>query len=171
MKQPPYSKLYNYISDEYLPQLTEAEIKTLLIINRKTIGWGRKRTKITRSYIMMKTGLSAKSVSRGIQLLESKKLIRVSDQHGKKYSVHKRKYADDLHFELHIPLRVKSTHTRVKFPNSLEYNLHIIKERDKRKQISESQKRKRIPDHERILQIISGQSENKKPPVPPVLPS
>ena len=110
MKHPPYSKLYNYIPDEYLPRLTEAELKTLIIIIRKTIGWGIRKAKITRSYIALKTGLSKKSVSQGIQLLESKKLIRIVDQHGKKYSVHRRKYANDLHFELRIPPSAKYTY-------------------------------------------------------------
>ena len=120
---------------------------------------------------MIKTGLSAKSASRGIHLLEVKKLIRVTDSAGNIYSAQKRKYATDLHFELRIPPRVKLTHTRVKFPDSLEYNLPIIKERDKRKKHSVSQKRKRIPDHKRIMQIIQAQNENETPPVPPVLPS
>lgn len=171
MHEVPYTKFYNFIIEEHLPNLTEAELKTLIVIYRKTVGWGRARTKITRSYIILKTGLSAKSVSKAIQHLESKKLIHILDQHGKKYTTQDRKYANDLHFEIRIPPRVKLTHDRVKSSNSLEYNLHIIKERDKRKTHSQKPKIRKLTDEERILQILKGKHQQQTPRKPPVLPS
>ena len=71
----------------------------------------------------------------------------------------------------YVFLLVQNTHTRVKSSNSLEYNLHIIKERDKRKQNPKSQKTERLTDSERILQILNAQNKNTSPPAPPVLPS
>lgn len=73
--------LPNTILDEHLKNLTGKEIKILLVIVRQTLGWidskgnRKQRDWISQTYFVNKTGLSRKSVSMGIQLLISKRLI------------------------------------------------------------------------------------------------
>jgi len=160
MKNLGYTKLYNYLIDDYIPKLSESELKVLLVVVRLTIGWFKHRDRITRTYLMKKAGLSAKSTSRAIALLEQKKLIRITDTTGKKLNSTERKYETKMYFELLIPPRVKSTHTRVKFPNSLEYNLPITKDTHKRKRTIPKQKISKKSDHERILEILIGNNDS-----------
>lgn len=79
----------NFIFDTYLPLLTESELKTLLIIIRQTSGWkdrytGERKTRdrISHAQFCVKTGLSKRIVSKTIQTLLSKELIRITDYRG-----------------------------------------------------------------------------------------
>ena len=84
----------NIIFDHYLPRLTEAELKVLLIIIRQTYGWIDKRTgkrkakdRISQRQFMGKTALSRRVVSKAIKSLISKGLIKVTNYKGQ--SLHK----------------------------------------------------------------------------------
>lgn len=79
----------NFIFDIHLPNLTEAELKTLLIIIRQTFGWrdrytGERKTRdrISHAQFCVKTGLSKRIVSKTIQTLVVKDLIRITDYRG-----------------------------------------------------------------------------------------
>ena len=79
----------NVIFDKYLPSLTVAELKVLLVVIRQTFGWidlrtgkRKKRDRITQSQFMFKTGLSRRIVSSAIKSLCDRGLIRVTDYEG-----------------------------------------------------------------------------------------
>ncbi|MBK9722012.1 MAG: replication protein [Saprospiraceae bacterium] len=77
----------NEIFDQYLPDLTEGELKILLIIIRQTNGWidkftGKRKTRdrITQSQFRIKTGLSKRIISKTLKSLSDKELIAISNQ-------------------------------------------------------------------------------------------
>lgn len=77
----------NIIFDTYLPLLTGSEFKVLSIIIRQTYGWvdketGKRKTRdrISHSQFVKKTGLSRRVVSKSIQSLVAKDLVRITDQ-------------------------------------------------------------------------------------------
>ena len=79
----------NLLFDKHLKELTEAELKILLVTIRQTFGWydsttGRRksRDRITRNQFSQKTGLSNRIISKTIQSLSVKKLILVTDFNG-----------------------------------------------------------------------------------------
>lgn len=71
----------NKIFDLYLKTLSVKELKVLLIVVRQTLGWidskgnRKKRDWMSQRFLANKTGLSPKSVSQGIEMLVSKRLI------------------------------------------------------------------------------------------------
>ena len=83
------TQIPNVLFDKHLPNLTESELKILLIILRQTNGWrapkgnGRKtRDRITSNQFQSKTGLCRRVVSKAIQSLIDKNLIAVTDYEG-----------------------------------------------------------------------------------------
>jgi hypothetical protein len=80
----------NFLFDTHLRELTEAELKVLLITIRQTLGWfdsstgkRKERDRITHSQFRQKTGLSKRIISKTINSLSIKKLIQVTDFMGK----------------------------------------------------------------------------------------
>lgn len=76
----------NILFDEYLPKLTESELKILLVITRQTSGWidkhtGRRKTRdrISQSQFRIKTGLSIRTVSETLKSLSNQGLIAITD--------------------------------------------------------------------------------------------
>lgn len=76
----------NYLFDDFLPHLSESELKVYLVIIRQTLGWHDKRTgkrkirdRITNGQFKTKTGLSDRSINRAIQKLIIRKLIEVTN--------------------------------------------------------------------------------------------
>lgn len=53
---PNYTQIPNVIFDEYLPKLTELELKILLVICRKTFGWHKKRDRISLAQLADQSG-------------------------------------------------------------------------------------------------------------------
>ncbi len=79
----------NTLVDTHLPNLTESEIKMILVIIRQTNGWIDKRTslrktrdRISHGQFMQKTGLCRKVISKTIKTLVQKDLISITDQYG-----------------------------------------------------------------------------------------
>lgn len=80
----------NEIFDKHLPNLTESEIKILLVIIRQTYGWidtntGKRkcRDRITQSQFVSKAGLSPRIVSKTLKMLSDKGLIAITDVYSK----------------------------------------------------------------------------------------
>lgn len=76
----------NILFDKYLPELTESELKLLLIIIRQTYGWIDKRTgkrksrdRISHGQFTQKTGLSRKAITGGLKNLLDKGLICITN--------------------------------------------------------------------------------------------
>ena len=81
------TQIPNMLFDQYLPDLTEGELKILLIIIRQTNGWidkftGKRkiRDRIRQSQFRIKTGLSSRIISKTLKSLSDKDLIAISDQ-------------------------------------------------------------------------------------------
>ncbi|HEX6982429.1 MAG TPA: replication protein [Balneolaceae bacterium] len=72
-----FTMLPNFILDEELGELSGGEIKLLLYIYRKTVGFGEKNDEIAYSQFIKNTGLSRSTISTSIESLQKKKLIKV----------------------------------------------------------------------------------------------
>ncbi len=79
----------NIFFDKHLPNLTESELKLLLVIIRQTYGWYNPKTKsrktrdrISHSQFITKTGLSRRIISKTVNSLVAKGLIQVYSQYG-----------------------------------------------------------------------------------------
>lgn len=78
----------NILFDYLLKNLTEKELKVLLVVIRQTIGWyvskgvRKNRDWISQRFFIQKTGLSGKSVSEAIDILTQKGLIIATDEKG-----------------------------------------------------------------------------------------
>lgn len=80
----------NFLFDTHLKELTEAELKILLVTIRQTLGWfdratgkRKSRDRITHNQFKQKTGLSVRIISKTIKSLSRKKLIQITDFDGK----------------------------------------------------------------------------------------
>jgi len=105
----------NSIFDEKLEFLTGGETKILLVIYRKTVGFGKKSDKISYSQLMEKTGLVRSTVSKTIKGLLKKKLLRV-DRTGSinryTYCLPKDKISDSSNIELELVQKSNSESVR-----------------------------------------------------------
>jgi hypothetical protein len=79
----------NFLFDEYLTELTEAELKVTLVILRQTAGWidlktgeRKARDRISGFQFREKTGLSKRVITKAIKSLVAKQLIQVTDFKG-----------------------------------------------------------------------------------------
>lgn len=79
----------NSLVDTHLPNLTESEVKMILVILRQTNGWvdkttGRRKTRdwISHGQFMKKTGLCRRVISKSLQSLVEKNLIQITCKHG-----------------------------------------------------------------------------------------
>jgi phage replication O-like protein O len=72
-----FTMIPNFILDGYLEELSEGEIKILLAIYRKTVGFDKKCDQISYSQFVKQTDLSRSTISQAINSLEKKKLIKV----------------------------------------------------------------------------------------------
>ncbi|MBK7694788.1 MAG: replication protein [Saprospiraceae bacterium] len=82
-----HTQVPNILLDTHLPDLTESELKILLVIIRQTNGWidkftGKRKTKdrITQSQFIIKTGLSKRIISKTLKMLSDKNFISIYDR-------------------------------------------------------------------------------------------
>jgi hypothetical protein len=75
---------------EYIPSLSEAELKLYLIILRQTLGWKDSKSDkrkiydwISASQFQNKTGLSRRAIGGAVRSLSFRNLILIADEHGK----------------------------------------------------------------------------------------
>lgn len=71
-----FTRIPNTLLDIALPKLGYAELKIILVIIRKTIGWNKRRDQISLSQFEELTGLTRRNVSRAIVRLRDAGLIR-----------------------------------------------------------------------------------------------
>ena len=77
IKAPHYTQFPNVIIDEYLKDLSLAELKVMTVIVRKTLGWHKEIERLSSGQIQKLTGLSKNAVKEGIRTLRDKGLILV----------------------------------------------------------------------------------------------
>lgn len=70
--------------DEWLPIMTGAEIKVIMVIARQTYGWHKESEWISYSQFTSKTGLNQDSISTALKNLKINGYIEVYDKEGKK---------------------------------------------------------------------------------------
>ncbi|MBK7694781.1 MAG: replication protein [Saprospiraceae bacterium] len=82
-----HTQVPNILLDTHLPNLTESELKILLVIIRQTYGWidkftGKRKIKdrISQSQFRIKTGLSKRIISKTLKMLSDKDLISIYDR-------------------------------------------------------------------------------------------
>lgn len=82
----------NIFFDQWLPRLTDSEMRLLLVLVRATLGWReggdhggwrfKRRDWMTNSQLVRRTGSSSAAISRAVQSLVIKGLIRVESADG-----------------------------------------------------------------------------------------
>lgn len=70
-----YTAIPNIIFDEHMNDMTGAELKVIMCICRKTIGWHKLTDRISQSQISQMTGLSVNAIKKAVCSLVDKKLI------------------------------------------------------------------------------------------------
>lgn len=158
-----FTKLYDCFVDMYLPEINGSELKLLIIILRQTIGWNKKRDRISHRFFMKKTALSRRSVTQGIASLEHKKMIRIMDCQGNILNAHLRKYCDAIYYEPVFPKaeitsqKEKNAFIKAEKASSTRHYLPITIDRHKRhKEGNEITTRK--TDAERLAEIFTSKT-------------
>lgn len=72
---PNYTQIPNVIFDYWMPLLSAAEFKILLVICRKTFGWHRSSESISKNRLCFISGMSKNTVQTAIEGLESRGLL------------------------------------------------------------------------------------------------
>ncbi len=70
-----YTAIPNIIFDEHMNDMTGAELKVIMCICRKTIGWHKLTDRISQSQISQMTGLSVNAIKKAVCSLVDKMLI------------------------------------------------------------------------------------------------
>lgn len=73
---PNHTQTPNELFDHWLPKLREAELKVILVFIRKTLGWHKKRDRISLSQLEKLTGLKRSNITKAIMSLQAKGLIK-----------------------------------------------------------------------------------------------
>lgn len=99
---------------EYIPSLSEAELKLYLIILRQTLGWKDAKSDkrkvydwISASQFHTKTGLSRRAVGTAVRSLTYRNFILVADEHGRVlHTPNDRKGKTRLYYRIAVDNRV-----------------------------------------------------------------
>jgi hypothetical protein len=85
---PNYTQVPNYILDNLDKFSSEAEMKVVLVVARKTFGWQKKRDTISLSQLVTATGMTRSSVVSGVDAAITNGWIeRIEDGHSFSYAV------------------------------------------------------------------------------------
>lgn len=76
-----FTQIPNIILDELLIDMTKAELKVILVICRKTIGWHKETDAVSYSQFEKLTGLGRQAIATAITLLQEKGLIIADKAH------------------------------------------------------------------------------------------
>jgi hypothetical protein len=74
LSAPNHTQTPNVLFDVWLPQLKESELKILLVIIRQTLGWHKKKDKISLTLLEKKTGLGRSTIA---GVLHSEKFTKI----------------------------------------------------------------------------------------------
>jgi phage replication O-like protein O len=152
MKPLGYTKLYDYIVDQYLPELSGSELKVLIIIIRSTIGWNKEKDRITQGQFCTRTRLSRRAVSSAITSLEAQGLIAVTGAYGQSLPPKERQYNQHIFYQLAEYAYTKSAHLRAKNAHVHGQKVHITIYSDRQQEIRETSSKKQS-DSQRIAEL------------------
>jgi hypothetical protein len=89
---------------QVLPGLTDTELRVLLVVLVRTVGWveqgkPRRRAWIARSVFVSETGRSPDAITRATQSLAACGLLRITDEQGARVDARLRRRISRLYFE------------------------------------------------------------------------
>lgn len=119
-----YTKIADVLLDTWLSDLSEAELKTLLVIIRKTVGWNKILDRISHSQFK-KTGLSQRSISRAIESLSNRNFIKITDEYGRILSAQERRYRTEIYYQVLDFTKAKFSSVKEKSCNTQMPNLPL----------------------------------------------
>ena len=95
---PNYTQIPNVLFDDLLPHLSLGELRVLLYLLRRTLGFHKDRDAVAISQLRDGTGLNRSTVVAAVRGLEAKRLIlaerRTSDDHGHEANVYSVRFRD-----------------------------------------------------------------------------
>lgn len=163
------TQIANELLDNQLKNLTGAELKTLLVVLRQTVGFihpkdksrRKERDWISQRFFMNKTGLSGRSVSSAIASLVSKKLIVVTNTNGNiLHTVKQRRGTSRLYYASTLVLVNTAQPTNTVIHKKEVKKVHTTKQTHTKLYYEESsQGFKKLSDTERMKQIIQQQKK------------
>ncbi len=119
-----HTQIANIIIDQYLPKLSLTELKVIMAIARKTIGWHKISDRISCSQLVKMTGLSKNGIKSGIKgLIELKLINQQSTKYGYVYDINYQEGStndpqgsinDPLQGQLLTPQKKKETNKKEK---------------------------------------------------------
>ncbi len=143
----------------YLPQLTDSEIRVLLLVIRQTCGWKNARTqerksrdRMTYDYIIKKTGLYRTILSSTIQSLVYLKVLVITDYEGTILdTAEKRKGKHSLFYQFQPVRNFDTTCTELRTTpiRNLEHN----KRNTNKKKLIQKENLEKLKDMQNILTI------------------
>ena len=142
-----YTKVSDVLLDTWLTELTEIELKTLLIIIRQTTGWNKARDRISHAQFKQKTGLSQRSITSATESLSNRKFINITDARGTDLTANERRYRKHIYYAPTDFAKAKSTIIMAKLVTSQRQNLPLTiyntyKQQETRNSLSENKKQK-----------------------------
>ncbi|HEY5591319.1 MAG TPA: replication protein [Paludibacter sp.] len=163
-----FTQTPNILFDQLLKELSNSELKILLIIIRQTNGWIDKKTgirkekdRITHNQFILKAGLSRRIISAAIKSLSQKKLVEMTDSSGNilnnaserkgKYRIYYSSLLEPLQ-SLHISDKTNANNDINICKNRHEHVQKVI--HNKRNYIKRNTSKERVPDYKHIGEII-----------------
>ncbi len=155
----------NKLFDVYLKTLSKSELKVLLVVIRRTVGFvsahnQKERVQwawISQSLFMAYTGLSNRSVSSAIHSLINKKMIEVKDEKGNLvHRNYERRASSKLYYSSNLLLeKTEQIQVNENACNNSVKKLHTIKQtNNKRYSEKSSQGFQKLSDIQRLQQIL-----------------
>lgn len=124
MKVPNHTQFPNIIIDEQLHSMTLAEVKCIIAIVRKTIGWQKLTDRMSYSQLREITGLSVNAIKRGVMGLEKRHLIsKTKTKFGYRY---------DMNFEETPKKDMSTTDTAISTTDTTVSTIDTTKETNKK---------------------------------------
>ncbi len=120
-----YTKVSDLLIDIWLPHLSEAELKILIIITRQTVGWNKQQDRISHQQFKKKSGLSARSITSAIESLSSRNFIKISDKHGSILSANERRFKASIYYQVTDFTDIHVTNVNAKLDNTPTQNLPL----------------------------------------------
>ncbi len=142
MKVPSHTQFPNIIIDNFMGKMTGAQIKVILAIARKTIGWHKVSDRISYSQLYKLTGLSTNAIKSGIKGLIEMNLI---SQEKTKFG-----YCYDMKYE-----GVSINDTAVSKSDTIEYQKMIPQKK------KETNKKERDLQGKQVLEYLNDKANRK----------
>ena len=165
----------NQVLDEYWPKVSPTEAKILGTIIRSTLGWldkhtGKRKTRdwISHSQMALRSGLSDRTITTGIQSLIEKRMIEVTDSRG--FSLadpKKRKFTQRIFYALKVDSLAQVADNQSKKYAQATQDLHRTPQELRTTQNNPTQKQfskphnRKLTDAERIQEIKWKQHQKK----------